>query len=203
MQHACTSKNSAFDVVVSHYNNLDFELLFPLVPEARFIVYDKSGSYGGNCRRIPNEGREGSTYLHHIIDNYEDLADKTLFIQDDVLAHRPSLLSFVAEILSDQSKFRQYACTWRGGQTIFRRTVEDGLCELHTLGRKDLIKVACEELHIDLPRIYETETCAFFSVSKDTIQVRSRGFYERIRNWVLRSESHEYGLEHMWKIIFA
>lgn len=203
MQYATTSKSSAFEVVVSHYNSLDFELLFPLLPEANFVVYDKSGSYRGKCERVPNEGREGSTYLRHIIENYDALADNTLFIQDDILAHRPNLLLFVAEILSDKSKFRQYACTWAGGETIFRRTVEDGLCELHTLGRKDLIKVACEELHIDLPRRYETETCAFFSASRDTIHVRSRDFYERLRTWVMKSDSHEYGLEHMWKVIFS
>lgn len=203
MQYAGTSKNTEFDVVVAHYDSLEFELLFPLVPEARFIVYDKSGSYRGPCRRVPNKGREGGTYLRHIIENYDRLADRTLFIQDDILAHRPNLLSFVGEILMDRSNFHQYPCTWAGGKTIFRRTVVDGMCELHTLGQKDLIKVACEELHIDLPRKYETETCAFFSVSRDTVHVRSSEFYERIMEWLLKSESHGYGLEHMWKIIFA
>lgn len=190
-------------MVVCHHSSLDFELLFPLLPEARFVVYDKSGSYGGDCRRVPNAGREGSTYLLHIVENYDRLAEKTLFIQDDVTDHRTSLLSFLAEVISDRSDFHQYPCTWKGGKEVYRRTVKNGTCDLHTLGRPDLIRVACEELHIDLPREYTTETCAFFSASRRAIQTRGRDFYEKVRNWALRAESHEYGLEHMWSILFC
>lgn len=189
--------------MVSHHSSLDFELLSPLIPEAGFVVYDKSGSYRGPCRRIPNHGREGSTYLHHIVENYADLADRTLFIQDDVLAHRTSLLFFVAEVISDRSDFHQYPCTWNGGESPYVRTITDGVCDLHTLGRNDLIRVACEELHIDLPREYTTDTCAFFSVSRNRIHSRSVDFYGRIREWALRRPEHEYALEHMWTLVFG
>lgn len=33
---------------------------------------------------LPNRGREGGTYLSHIIENYDDLAEHTLFIQADI-----------------------------------------------------------------------------------------------------------------------
>lgn len=191
-----------FDIVVAHHGSRDFELLVPLVPEARFVVYDKSGRYPGECIRVPNVGREGSVYLTHIIDNYDSLADRTLFIQDDVMKHRTNLLSFVAEVLSDSSDFRQYPCTWNALGPVYTRTIVGGLCDLPELGRPDLIKVACDELHIDLPQEYTTETCAFFSASREMIRARGKDFYAAIRDWASRSDSHEVGLEHMWAIIF-
>eukprot|EP00928_Gymnodinium_smaydae_P062653 TRINITY_DN4646_c0_g1_i1.p1 TRINITY_DN4646_c0_g1~~TRINITY_DN4646_c0_g1_i1.p1 ORF type:complete len:702 (-),score=97.77 TRINITY_DN4646_c0_g1_i1:121-2226(-) len=33
------------------------------------------------CVRLPNVGREGHTYLHHIVENYDNLADWTVFSQ--------------------------------------------------------------------------------------------------------------------------
>lgn len=197
------SRGSKFDVVVSHHSSKDFELLFPLIPEARFVVYDKSGVYGGDCIRTPNIGREGFTYLTHIIENYDDPSPRTVFMQDDVVNHRPHLLAFVAEILSADPDFHHFPCTWGGYGPIYRRTIVGGVSDLSTLGRPDMIKVACEELGLSLPDEYTTETCAFFSLSSRMVRSRSRDFYERAREWVLRSTYHEYALEHMWAIIFG
>jgi len=195
-------KNIGLEVVVAHFDSLDFEFLPPLLPEARFTVYDKSGKYEGECVRLKNNGREGDSYLAHIIDNYDSLARRTVFIQDDVLSHRPDALPFVAEIISDRSRFHQFPCTWNGGESAYRRVVRGGLCDLHTLGRPDMIKIACEELCIDVPSEYWTETCAFFSATDEAIRTRGREFYEKVRNWLLRSKHHGYALEHIWKLVF-
>jgi hypothetical protein len=32
--------------------------------------------------RVPNVGREGHTFLHHIVEHYDNLADHTLFCQE-------------------------------------------------------------------------------------------------------------------------
>ncbi|RPB04826.1 hypothetical protein L873DRAFT_1173851 [Choiromyces venosus 120613-1] len=37
-----------------------------------------------NIIHLPNRGREGGTYLWHILNNWEDLAEHTLFIQADI-----------------------------------------------------------------------------------------------------------------------
>lgn len=45
-------------------------------------VYCKgSGRRAKNCVRLPNVGREGHTYLHHIVSNYERLSKWTVFSQ--------------------------------------------------------------------------------------------------------------------------
>lgn len=60
----------------------------------RFIVYNKNPTINDQqlkqtlnvdiVKTLPNLGREGATYLSHIIDNYDQLADHTLFSQAGV-----------------------------------------------------------------------------------------------------------------------
>lgn len=192
-----------FEVVVCHLDRHDFERLRPLLPGARFTVYDKSGRYPGDCVRIPNAGREGNAYLTHIIDNYGSLAGRTLFIQDDVLNHRPYILAFAEEAKSVSSDFHHFPCTWGGCGPVYRKTIVDGFCDLHTLGSPDAIKVACEELSLELPGSYTTETCAFLMLSRDKILSRGLDFYRRLRDWALGAENREFVLEHMWTLVFS
>ena len=46
----------------------------------KITIYDKDDD-------IPNVGREAHTYLWHIVNQYDNLADTTLFVQGDPLAH--------------------------------------------------------------------------------------------------------------------
>ncbi|XP_038051070.1 uncharacterized protein LOC119724197 [Patiria miniata] len=82
-----TSK-SDLEFVVSHYNeNLDW--LKPLATHSH--VYhkgtDTTPPFPVNIwEKFPNVGREGHTFLYHIIHNYDSLADLTVFLQ----GHGPS-----------------------------------------------------------------------------------------------------------------
>ncbi|KAF3920950.1 hypothetical protein ABW20_dc0106379 [Dactylellina cionopaga] len=96
------------DIVVSHYNEdagklgslIDAIKAIPNIKglEPNLIIYTKNNESdiseimsltGANQVTIlPNEGREGGTYLHHIISRWDDLANHTLFIQAE--PHSPS-----------------------------------------------------------------------------------------------------------------
>jgi Protein of unknown function (DUF3431) len=41
---------------------------------------------------LPNKGREGNTYLYHIVENYNCLPDKTVFSQGDPFPHNQTIL---------------------------------------------------------------------------------------------------------------
>lgn len=99
---------SQFDIVLSHYsedpgevrNGVEVIKQIPAIAELnpRVIVYTK-GPIGSSpdadmklealrqslgadiIRELPNQGRESDTYLTHIIDHYDDLADHTFFAQ--------------------------------------------------------------------------------------------------------------------------
>jgi Protein of unknown function (DUF3431) len=52
-----------------------------------YTIYDKSNDPIFYSYRLPNIGREPHTYLYHIIKNYDNLADITVFLQGDPVDH--------------------------------------------------------------------------------------------------------------------
>lgn len=70
------------------------------------IVYDKYPKVGRvatsnstyiTMRRNPPLGRESHSYIRHILDNYERLADVTFFVQGDPFVHSPSLRRMIQQ----------------------------------------------------------------------------------------------------------
>jgi hypothetical protein len=75
-------------IVVAHHNE-NLEWLEGVAKDC--IVYAKGSPPASNLNltvhHLPNIGREGHTYLHHIITNYDHLADVTLFVQGRIDDH--------------------------------------------------------------------------------------------------------------------
>lgn len=87
-----------YDVVVAKYKeNIDWiRLLFDANSSVinRFYVYDKSECEWTPPKdlpvvfsKLPNIGREGGTFLHHITTHWDQLAECTLFLQGNPLDH--------------------------------------------------------------------------------------------------------------------
>jgi hypothetical protein len=78
-----------FCIVVARYNE-------PLEWTNQFlnkIIYNK-GSLTDNFNEslLDNVGREGHTYYKHIYDNYDNLADYTIFLQGNPFDHSPNII---------------------------------------------------------------------------------------------------------------
>jgi hypothetical protein len=56
------------------------------------IVYNKGPQAYSGCINLPNIGREAHTYLHHIVTNYENLDNYTVFLQGNPFDHSPNCL---------------------------------------------------------------------------------------------------------------
>lgn len=76
-----------------------------IVPQKRFgrvvLAHDHAAPENLNVPErsvvcnIPNIGREADTYLEHIINHYDDLADITIFCQGDPFPHSPDFLDLL------------------------------------------------------------------------------------------------------------
>jgi precorrin-6B methylase 2 len=75
-------------VIIAHYEE-DLEWLKCLDPKKyNIFVYDKGPSSGyPNAKRLENLGREGHTYLTHIVDNYDNLSEIVVFLQGTIIDH--------------------------------------------------------------------------------------------------------------------
>lgn len=129
------------------------------------IVYNK-GTKLNDAVILPNVGREGHTFYHHIVENYDNLADYTAFLQGNPFDHYKNALSIQPsefELLSD----RKIKCSLNG-------------CDQHK-------GLPLKEVYVELFETDEHVDFTFgaggqFVASKDVIRKRPRLFYEKVRS---------------------
>lgn len=209
------------EIIVAYYNSLAFTEILPLFYENTSTstivkIYDKSENQENNFQelqypkieRIPreNRGREGETYLSHMIDNYDSLAEYNLFIQDDTDNHITNIYHFIKNtqfVVRDKHPFFSYPCSWKKGGNPYRRTILHGQSDLHTFPSPDAILQASIRFRLPLPIQYETDICAFFIVSREKIRTKPVAFYRELREWLLSDDANGFVLEHIWQLIFS
>ena len=209
------------DIVVAYYHNKNFidflNKLNNFDYSYKIIVYDKSNKNLKSdksfisIQKLENVGREGETYLNHIINNYDNLNEYTLFIQDDTNEHIPNYIEFIKEcthLINNKTKFKLFPCSWRINSPPIIRSIKNGMCpnDLQSVIPNNSIKESCKSNNIYLPQLYRTETCAFFICHKNVIWKHDKSFYIKLRKWLLNNKKNiKKGvvLEHMWKLIFT
>jgi len=85
------------EIVVARYNeNLDWLKKIKKSKDIKITVYNKGpDDIDVPFIQLPNVGRESHTYLYHIINNYDNLADQTIFCQGDSIFHSPDFLDLI------------------------------------------------------------------------------------------------------------
>ena len=85
------------EIVVARYNeNLDWLKKIKKSKDLKITVYNKGkDDIDVPFIQLPNIGRESHTYLYHIINNYDNLADQTIFCQGDSIFHSPDFLELI------------------------------------------------------------------------------------------------------------
>jgi len=81
----------SFCIVIARYHeNIEWSKQFPNV-----IIYNKGNKLDNDYNEImlSNVGKEGHTYYKHICDNYDNLADYTIFLQGTPFDHSPNIIS--------------------------------------------------------------------------------------------------------------
>lgn len=62
----------------------------------KITIYNKGeNNLKYKCIKLPNIGRESHTYLYHIIENYDNLTELTIFSQGDPFFHSPHFLKLI------------------------------------------------------------------------------------------------------------
>jgi len=90
------------EIVVARYNeNLDWLKKIKKSKDIKITVYNKGPDDIENIPssitiiKLQNIGRESGTYLYHIINNYDNLAEQTIFCQGDSIFHSPDFLDLI------------------------------------------------------------------------------------------------------------
>jgi hypothetical protein len=84
--------NKVLSLIVSRYNeNIEWVYAYNDIA----IVYNKGSELDipfVNIKKLENIGREGHTYLYHVIQNYNNLSNKIFFLQGDPFIHNETIL---------------------------------------------------------------------------------------------------------------
>lgn len=184
------------EVVVSRYKeDISWTSAITNSSVSNVTVYNKF--YQEN-KQLQNIGREGNTYLNHIVSNYDNLSEHTYFLQGNPLDHAPDLINIINEYvpITNQAKFFGEPMS----ESIFSIS-----CPPHPLGLPmyyffDLLfGIKLHQQHL-----ISFVAGANFVVCKNLIHQRPKGFYE----FLLKFLSYEidpiegYIIERLWPYIF-
>ena len=205
-----TSSVPHYEFVISHYDEnlhwLDnysdhchvYHKENENVPRYQFRQWDK----------LPNVGREGHTYLHHIITNYDHLAGVTVFLQGNIHNHQvyKNLTRYVTEA---ESKGVSCVCN----QTLNNWTRIDHVRKFKEAllnNRMLQANLTLGEFWFEIfgynhPREVLVQYGAVFGVSRQRIHSHPKSFYGKIISYVNTHSNPEYGhyLERFWIAIFT
>lgn len=168
-------------VVAKYKENIDWTINLPC------IIYDKSEKE--EYIKLPNFGREAHTYLHHIIHNYDNLTDTTIFTQGNPFPH---CKDFLNKINLPIDGFCQLS-----DLTAF--SYHDGSPDHPGLPLKSFYeKLFC----VEAPPIFYFGAGAIFGVAKQNILKNPKSFYEKCLWLMFEHNETAWIFERFWGYIF-
>lgn len=205
-------------VVVARYNESLEWMKDPPFSSYNILVYNKGINHDfyspGKVSNLKNVGREGHTYLHHIVKNYDHLNDITIFLPGSLdMPHKMEKgKRMMAEIekrqkavfLSESDKvstlydftISEYHSTSSENNDINQESKLD-LANVRPFGKWWQDKFGKDALT-------HYSYCGILSVSKKDVLQNSRSYYEELLEELSHSSNPEVGhyVERSWQAIF-
>ena len=181
----------------------------PALANADVFIYTKSqkisaegikqGTGAHQVIQLPNLGREGETYLHHILSQWDSLANHTLFMQANIHNRREVILRL--ETYFDPLRtgmlslgFVGHVVRCYGGSDIFEWTPLGLLPDLYRCTQR----AECGRVLLS----YKGQ----FVVSATRIRGIDRTIYEELRTSLIRDQSSAlvfgFTIERLWSLLF-
>lgn len=197
-----------FQIVVARYN----EDMNYLIPFSNVVIIYNKGEQNiphefKNVINLPNIGRETHTYLYHIITNYNNLAENTMFIQGHIGDHRMldfkeylKNKSFTGKISNNPITILKTHINHRGK---FLRDLKSGNLKRPIYTSYDFINNILG-INIENQKSIDVVWGANFSVSRQLILNKSINFYKNTIKYVEYDSNPEEGhfMERAWYLIF-
>lgn len=195
-----------YQIVVARYNeDINYLSLFKDI----MVVYNKGNSEVPsifNSIRLPNVGRESHTYLYHIIQNYDNLANRTFFIQGRINDHKLLPImeyfvpnNFVGRLVKNDTSYIKTHIKHEGK---YLKDLISGNMKRSKYTPYEWIN----KIGIDISKNKEFSMVwgAIFCVSKELILSRPKEFYQDIIKYVDYDINPEEGhfFERSWYLIF-
>lgn len=154
---------------------------------------------------IPNVGREGHTYLHHIITNWENLSDKIFFTQGKISDHKTFPMIdylFSNNLLTINLNCNKTNCANMWGHVNFFGTI------YNNVERSRFTFGEWWDKYVKKPKPsyknFKWSSGSIFSISKELIYQNERDYYANLLKTLEHCNNPEEGhyIERSWYYIF-
>ena len=193
------------------------------------IVYNKGGVCTSDNLQIANIGREGGTFLYHIIHNYDELAEYTVFTQGDPFPHNPD---FISELHTPMHAFTALSLWWSinippshvrelCSTYGIHYTNHDFVCispvywvdegflnilkriKIRNNIKTDILEWICFRLGLEKPcSAIPVSLCGMFGVHKINIRRYSKQFYKTTYAFLIEHVDHGFIVERLWASLY-
>lgn len=199
--------NNKFQIVIARYNeNINW-----LLPYRNIVIIYNKGNYVPLLNKfqtiyLENVGRESHTYIYHIVNNYDNLAERTLFFQGNISDHK--MLDIEDYFKNDNfiGKFNEITINDLSKNINhfgkYKNDYMSGNMKKCNFTPCDWIK---KVIGIDITQqSLNVVWGANFSLSKELILSKPKEFYQNILRYIDYHQNLEEGhyLERTWYIIF-
>lgn len=183
------------DIVVARYREDISWLSDPVFENYNVLVYNKHDQSG---LVLPNIGRESHTYVHHIVKNFDNLADITAFVQGHPFDHCSTIIKDMHDLPSVK-KFEPLSHHKPGGF----------ICDLAGFPHHGGLPVMSDyQFLFQKPPVspyIRFFPGAMFAVPKELIWAQGLGFYKRVLARLCDPSEIPLGytMERLWPLILG
>lgn len=215
---SCYILNRMIDLVIARHSEDINWLRDPRIQNnCRIFLYNKGGDFDGPSVHhygvLENTGRESHTYLTHIIKNYNNLTNKTIFLQGDPFDHcDDNFYDFINAVINQNFNFLPLCPAlddykpYKRQKLPFQNTITANPPEHKDLRMRESFKAIMGE-NVKVPEEFFFTAGAQFACSKETLLIHSKSFYEKTLNLHFQENFEEYknlpfALERIWPYMF-
>jgi len=188
------------NIIIARYNE---DISWTNKIKHKVTIYNKGNKLdGNNIIELPNVGREGETFLRHIVNNYENLDDVTVFLQGNPFEHLTILVGWRANLTEDEKdKVCNKINNEINANTEFtpfyqvRYNVPNGTNNVNTTEY-------CRKYYGENYSMFTVVPGAQYIVPKNNILARPLEFWKRLQIAMFNNDLDGYAQEQLWWLAY-
>jgi hypothetical protein len=188
------------NIVVAKYNeNVEWTKKL----NHKLTIYNKGNEPIEGSIKLKNVGREGETFLYHIVNNYDNLDDVTVFLQGNPFEHLQTLVGWRAKLTDDEINTVINKMNSEINDNCDFTTFYQVLYNDPNMTNGVNTKSACSEYYGESYNNFTVSPGAQYIVPKKNILSRPLSFWKKLHSAMYDNERlNGYCQEQLWYLAY-